>query len=160
MIDRTFAPDLELALDEAALATWHDAWCWKTGADVTPLLVTLFGDVFYCDRTETVFWLDTGAGSVSKVAATKREFEQALRSEKSDLWLLPALVNHLRAAGKSLDPGQCYHLITAPIFREGKYEVDNIAPVSVVEHFRLSADLHRQIAELPDGAKVRFKTLS
>ena len=152
--------DLQLILGEAAMAVWFDEWRWKTGDDTTPLLVTLFGDVFYSNGAGEVFWLDTGVGSVSRVAAAKQEFEQLLNSEKSELWLLPTLVDRLRAAGKRLGPDECYHLITPPIFREGKYEVDNIATISVVEHFRFSADLHRQIAELPDGAKVRFKTIT
>jgi energy-coupling factor transporter ATP-binding protein EcfA2 len=32
----------------------------------------------------------------------------------------------------------------------------NIRLVSALEHFSLSGDLHRQIAHLPDGAKVRI----
>ena len=44
-----------------------------------------------------------------------------------------------------------------PIFQEATYTVDNVVPLGMQEHFEVTADLHRQIADLPDGAQVRIE---
>jgi hypothetical protein len=73
----------------------------------------------------------------------------------ADEWFLPALIDKLQMAGKLREPGECYTYVTLPIFTEGKYEVDNLNPVPAAEHFELTGHIHRQIAEMPDGAKMR-----
>ena len=123
------------------------------------VLVTLFGDLFYEQPAGEIWWLNSGTGSIKKVSASGAEFRQRLKTDDAELWLLPQLVDRLRVAGKILAAEQCYTLVTPPVFTQGKYEIDNIAIVPAIEHFRLSADLHKQIADLPDGAQVRLKVI-
>jgi hypothetical protein len=153
--------DTHLTLQPSAdlLELSVDAWRWKIGQPAKILLITLFGDMFFTNSTGEVLWLNTGTGEIQKVANSEDEFRNLLQTDAAELWLLPELVRDLEAAGKVIAPQQCYTLITPPVFKEGKYEVDNIAVVPTAEHFRLSADLHKQIADLPDGARVRFKVI-
>lgn len=131
-------------------------WQWKIGATPKPLFASLFGDVFFKATTGEVFWLNTGTGSVEKIATDETALSQLLDSKQAELWLLPGLAERLIAAGKTLAPGECYTFIILPIFNEGKYEVENVAVVPALEHFKLTADIHRQIADLPDGAPIRL----
>ena len=70
---------------------------------------------------------------------------------------MPALVERLHAAGKVPAPGACYTFVTLPIFAEGTYEVENLHPVPAKSHFGFTGHVHRQIHELPDGAKVQLR---
>jgi hypothetical protein len=47
---------------------------------------------------------------------------------------MAGLVDLCVAAGLTLRENQCYGYETPPIFREGKYEVENIFPISLAEH--------------------------
>jgi hypothetical protein len=68
---------------------------------------------------------------------------------------MAGLVDLCVAAGLTLRENQCYGYETPPIFREGKYEVENIFPISLAEHDSVLADMHGQIKDLPDGSRVR-----
>ena len=76
--------------------------------------------------------------------------------ERADEFFLPPLIGKLIAAGKVLQPGQCYTYVTLPIFKEGSYTVENLVPMSMKEHFELTGKMHGQLQDLPDGATVKI----
>lgn len=148
-------PDLTITPDAGAVAALRAAWHWRLGDDWSPLLFSIWGDVFF--RTaEEVCWLNTGTGEITRVASDEAGFREALGDERADDWFLPQLVETLHAMGKRTGEGECFTYAIYPIFAEGKYEPWNFAAVPAKEHFGLSGDIHRQVAELPDGAKVRL----
>jgi hypothetical protein len=151
--DLTFTPDAE------AVSVLRSSWRWLLGDDWTPLLFSVWGDVFIA-RSNEVQWLNTGIGEVTTVAADEDAFRQALGDERTNDWFLPGLVAALNDAGKRPADGECFTYAIYPVFAEGKYEVWNFAPVPAKEHFGVSGDLHRQIADLPDGATVRLSVES
>ena len=63
----------------------------------------------------------------------------------------------LHAAGKVPGLGECYTFVTLPVFREGKYEVENLNPVPARDHYGLTGSMHKQLRSLPDGAQVQVK---
>lgn len=140
--------------DEEALQALQDAWSWLLEDVGRPVLFSVWGDVFL-DREGAIFWLNTGTGEISAVASSLDEFRVRLGGDQVDEWFLPDLVGQAHQAGLRPENGQCFTYVTYPIFAEGKYEVSNIRVVSSREHFSLSGDLHKQIAHLPDGSKVR-----
>lgn len=146
----TFTPD------SAALATLSSDWCWLLPDDFSPLLFSVFGDVFYSDSTGKVAWLNTGTAEVIEVAACVDEFERLLGTAVANDWFLPDLVEALHRAGKVTALGECYTYAVLPIFAEGKFEEWNFAPVPGHQHFAVTAHVHRQMAGLPDGAQVKF----
>jgi hypothetical protein len=90
------------------------------------------------------------------VAASIDEFKPLLGAPIADEWLLPPLIEQLRAAGKVLQPGECYTFVTLPVFAEGRYDVDNLNPVRAREHFALTGGIHQDLQSYPDGSKVKL----
>jgi len=146
----TFTPADEV------IETITESWGWLLCQPYTPLLFSALGDMFFQFDSESVYWLNTGVGEITKVAESVDEFNQKLNTDIAEEWFLPSLVEDLYLAGKPLKLGQCYTFVIQPIFAECKYEVFNINPVDAKEHFGLTGDIHRQIQELPDGASVKF----
>ncbi len=65
------------------------------------------------------------------------------------------IVDQCVAAGLILGPGQCYGFKTHPVLG-GEYTVENIAPISLVEHYTWMAEFWRQTRDLSDGTPVRL----
>lgn len=138
-----------------ALQALRSSWSWLLGEPFTPLLFSSLGDVFIEPASGGVWWLNTGTAELTRVADSVPHFESLLNSELADEWFLPSLVGELHAAGKVTGPGECYTFVILPIFREGKYEVDNLNPVPAREHYELTGSMHKRLRDLPDGAQVR-----
>jgi hypothetical protein len=151
--DIAFVPDSELA--GAAEA----AWSWLMPGPWRILVCAMVGGIFFETQSGIVRWLDIGAGVVEDVAQSVEAFEAILRSDSPvvEEWFLPGLVEALHEAGKQPRAGEAYWFIIPPVFAEGKYSADNLAVVPVREQLCASADIHRQIEQVPDGAKVRFQ---
>lgn len=148
--------DVSLEDVSAALSAW--SWLLK---DRTwrPLLVGAAGDVFLAN-TEGVFRLDTGVGELERIAENEIGFHDSLMDPALiHDWLLEPVVEELRAGGKELGPGQCYSFTILPVFEEGSYKADNRFLLPVLEHLRVTGDVHSQINGLTDGDKVRIKVV-
>ena len=145
--------DLDVAAVERALADWR----WLIGPSARPLYVTAAGDVILIEDDGRVLLLDTGGGAVEPLAESQEGFERALSdSSHLDDWLSASLAGRLRQRGVTLDPGQCYGYAVLPVFAEGSYGPDNRRVLSALEHLSFTADVHKQIRDLPDGATIRF----
>jgi len=140
-----------------AVAELKREWAWLLPAEYEPVLFSALGDLFYEVPAGSIWWLNTGTAELSKVAENTAAFEGLLNSEESKYWFLPALIEELAQAGKTLGEGQCYSFVTLPIFKQASYSVDNLNPVDAKEHFGLTGCVHRQICDLPEGAAVRFE---
>ena len=139
-----------------AIERLSESWAWLLKDPFRPLLFSTLGDMFFARDDGSVWWLNTGAGELTAVADSVDEFQQKLAGDIVDDWFLPHLVQQVHDAGKVPEPGECYTFVTLPIFQEGRYEVDNLNPVPAAEHFAMTGDVHREIAALPDGARVRI----
>ena len=149
----TFTPD------NGAVQELAEAWGWLIKEPFTPVLFSIFGDVFYRTESGAVYWLNTGTGEVSSVAGSMGEFRERLGSEAADEWFLPGLVENLHTAGKIPAASACYTYKIFPVFAEGTYDVSNFNVVPAKEHFGLSGHLHREIQSVPDGSKVRVRVV-
>ena len=94
-------------------------------------------------------------------AVDRAAFDEICRNGGPEVseWFGPSLIESLHEAGKIAGEGQCYLFITLPIFEECRYEPDNLAVVPSHEVFAGLANIHRQIADLPDGSKVQIKVI-
>ena len=149
----TFTPDDE------AVAEIASAWGWLIQEPFTPLLFSSLGDMFFQAESGGVFWLNTGTGEITAIAASAEQFKAQLGTEVSSDWFLPSLVAQLHAAGKIPAPGCCYTYVTLPVFAEGKYEIANLNPVPAKEHFGITGHIHQQIQSLPDGAQIDLQVV-
>ena len=148
--------ELTFSPDEEAVSTLVTSWAWLLPDAWTPLLFSVLGDVFLEKESGGVFWLNTGAGEITRIADDVAQFRAALGTEIATDWFMPPLVERLHEAGKIPGPGECYTYVIMPVFAEGKYEVDNLNVVPAREHFSLSGTVHAQIRDLPDGDQVQI----
>jgi hypothetical protein len=142
--------------DQDAIADLASAWAWRLKEPFRPVLFSALGDMFFARDAGDIWWLNTGSGELSRVAASTEEFQRLLGTSITDEWFLPPLIEGLQIAGKVLQPGECYTYVTLPIFAEGKYEVDNLNPVNAREHFVLTGGIHKDLQSYPDGSKVKL----
>lgn len=150
--------DLTMKPDSDAITALRTSWEWRIGGAWSPLLFSIFGDVFL-KTPEGVHWLNTGTGDLAKIADDEGKFCAALGGEDAHDWFLPSLVEELHQSGKRPRAGECFTYATYPVFAQGKYEADNFAVVPAREHFTLSGDLHRQLSGMADGDKVRLSVV-
>ena len=57
----------------------------------------------------------------------------------------------------TLGASQCYGFITAPTLG-GQYETSNIERLDIAVYLSLMGQIHEQIEDLPDGAKISIVT--
>lgn len=144
---------LPKAADEVELS----AWAALVPASARVIHTNLFGDAFVVDELGTVHMLERGACSADEIASSEEEFWRKLQNDE-DGWQLRPLADDCRQAGLLLGEGQCYAFKTLPILG-GKYETPNIYVCGWSEWFSLTADVFRQIRDLPDGATVTLKVV-
>ena len=123
----------------------------------------MFGGLFLEKQSGGVFWLECATGLIERVADNAEAFDRFLGGERDaiwrqrvDEWFLPAFVRRLHEAGKKPGPGQCYGLTILPIFEGGRYAIENVFVAPRREWLSCTGSVHRQIEDLPDGAKVQF----
>lgn len=148
--DLIFQPDAELS------TTAIEAWSWKIDGRWSPVLMTRVGDIFF-ERADGIHWLECATGDVSRVADNEAQLHEQMQSDDGELWHLAPLVEALHEAGKKAGEGQCYWFYVPPVFEGGVYTPENMFVAPAHEVVGLSADLHRQLLDLPDGARVRLK---
>lgn len=151
--------ELTVTPDDEAVRELRIAWAWLLPEEYRPVLFSALGDMFFETASGDVQWLNTGTAEISHVADSLDLFREFLGSEFANELFLPPLIEKLIDAGKRLGPEQCYSYTTLPIFKEGTYTAENLAPISMKEHFRLTGSLHEQLQDMPEGAKVRMKVV-
>jgi hypothetical protein len=127
----------------ALLADWH----WILPQRFTLWLANRYGDLFLLLPDGSVAMLDTGAGTLRRVAASQDEFDARLRQDNNAAeWLMMPLVDDCVAAGLVLRPGHCYGFIKPPALG-GEYSVDNSEVLDLYSHYSVLGQLHAQIWE-------------
>ena len=144
-------------VDRSTQESVMNEWLWLVGVDKQLVAITHIGDAFLSDSTGSIYWLDTGNGSVTKVSDSFFDFTESLGdSEIKDEWLLSSLVANLKESGLHRQTNQVYSYRQLPILG-GEYEVSNFFCLDIVEHFSVTSRIHYQIRDLPEGAIVSLK---
>jgi hypothetical protein len=146
----TFTPS------DSAVAALEKSWHWLLQGPISPLLFSTLGDVFFQRESGGVWWLNTGTAELSRIAESAEEFKVLLCSARHHEWFMPNLIEDLHAAGKIPIGDRCFTYVFLPIFAEGKYVVENLNCVPAAEHFKVTGEMHQELQDLPDGAKVRI----
>jgi hypothetical protein len=138
----------------AILANW--GWILPT-EEFSIWLMNRFGDLFIVFDNDTVHMLNVGTGSLEKLAESRHDFGNKIdKGNNANDWLMIPLVDQLVQAGRLLHRGECYSFIIPPVLG-GEYSVENTVVRAIPEHFSFFASIHKQIKDLPDGAKVRLR---
>lgn len=154
--DIAFFPDDVLTAEIAA------SWLWLIGdEDWKPVLCSRLGDLFLERSSGEIDWMSCSLGSIEVAAPNRATFDQLCAEGGDQLaeWFGPDFVATLHRSGRVAGPNECYLFIVLPIFAECTYEAQNIGVVPVHEVFVGLADIHQQIADLPDGQAVRMRVV-
>lgn len=132
-------------------------WRWLCPESMILVARSAFGDLFLRDASGKIYLLDVAVGKLTKIADTETEFRDlAATNEKREQWFAQA--DEQAAAGRGLNPNaeQCIGFSTPLVFAESGHP-GNPCVADLYEHVSFLGDLNRQIAESPDGTKVRLQ---
>jgi Domain of unknown function (DUF1851) len=130
-------------------------WRWLVDESYQPLVISAFGDLFLEGKDRSMFWLDTGMGTMIKVAGSPEEFKSLMViPEKTGEWFMLPLVIDLKVSGMNLGPGQCYSWKVPPVL-SGTTEVSNVEISDLHVHFSILGQINRQVKDLPPGTSIR-----
>ena len=129
-------------------------WRWLVRAELKPILVTAFGDLFLRGESGRIYFLNAMSGSLKEVAGSEEAFEQLCedREQRRNLFLSSFLMEVRKVRGE-LAPGDCYSC-EVPLSLGGKLEPENFEPADLLSHFSILGQLHRQTKDLPAGTKI------
>ena len=132
-------------------------WRWLCPQKLMLINRNAFGDMFLSDEKGRVFWLNVAVGCMSLIANCEAEFlKMSDDADKIQEWFAES--DEQAAAKRGLIPGPCQCIgFSVPLVfaQSGSPETAYVA--DIYEHIGFLGDLHRQIATLPDGAKVRLR---
>lgn len=133
-------------------------WLWLCGQPVTLVARNGFGDMFLRTNDRKILWLNVGGGTLTEIAESELSFEYSLAEPtQRELWFAEGQLAAL--AGRGLKPNdlQCIGFKTPIIFAESRDVPDNAYVADLYEQVSFLGDLHRQIADVPDGGRIRLK---
>lgn len=136
---------------EALLSDWR----WLIGPTKQPILLSALGDAYLQDTEDgSVYLLEVGGGAMEPVAGSVDEFRSLLGDREFVMSsFVPSLILELRAAGKTLAPGQIYSFQHPPVLG-GEYSGDNLEPTDIAVHFSVLGQIHQQVKDLPEGTPI------
>jgi hypothetical protein len=133
-------------------------WRWLCGAPVTLVARNVLGDLFLRDELGSVSKLDVSLGRLVKVAESVEEFVTlAGTQEKRREWFAEVTEKEFRARGLVPGEEECIAFKTPVIFRESAETPNNVYLGNLYEYVSFLGDIHNQIANLPDGTKIRLR---
>jgi len=130
-------------------------WRWLCAEPVTLIARNGFGDLFLRTDGGRVLWLDVTSRKLTEVAHSESHFYDLLKeSGNRAAWFAEA---ELKACGLKPNDAQCIGFKIPLVFSESANVPENAYVADLYEHVSFLGDLHRQIADEPDGAKVRLR---
>jgi hypothetical protein len=140
---------------ERGLSTWH----WIDIGDKQPLRVTAFGDVFFLDSENHVWFLDRMEGNLEHAFSSIDEMNGILESEEGqESFLLAAFILRAEREGMFLNEGECYEWKVPPVLGAG-VEFQNICKMNFVTALNVSGQLHKYLRDLPPDAAISKVTV-
>ena len=135
-----------------------EAWDWIDFSGKEPFITTCFGDVFF-ESNDGVYFLDTLAGSLEKVASSKEELQEILNTEEGqDHFLMAGLALAAQESGLNIGEGECLDFKVNPVVG-GSLTVDNIDVMSFALSLDIAGQILKQVKDLPPGTKIDKVTI-
>ena len=134
-------------------------WRWLCPAPVSIIARTAFGDLFLRNESGMISKLDVSAGQLTKVAETVDQFLSLAATPEKRRELF-AEDDEKAAAQRGFVPGaaECIAFKIPLCFRESSTAPDNVYVGNLYEYVSFLGDIHRQIAEVSDGKKIRLRS--
>lgn len=130
-----------------------EAWSWIGLAGKTPVLSSLFGDVFF-ESDDGCWYLDTIEGTLECHWGNRTSLDRELASEDGQTrFLLDGIAMSAERSGLYLGPGQVYAFAPPPCL-SGSFDVANLMVMDFVVAVDVTGQLHRQLREMPAGTQI------
>jgi hypothetical protein len=143
--------DVEMLDQDRLLSEWR----WLCPQPATIIDRSVYGDLFLRDELGRIHMLDVGSGELALIADSVAEFEErGVTPEKRNEWFSEADANEAAELGLVPGPKQCIAFDIPAVFKESAKASPYVA--DIYDYIGFLGDLHRQIAALPDGAKVKL----
>ena len=135
-----------------------EQWRWLCTEPVALIARNGFGDLFLRTVEGKVLRLDVGDGTLAEIAESESSFKDSLKqSAKRELWFAEQQMEVFAARGLEPSNLQCIGFKTPVVFAESANVPNNACVANLYEQVSFLGDLHRQIADVPNGGKVRLK---
>jgi hypothetical protein len=135
-----------------------EQWRWLCSQSVTLVARNGFGDLFLRTNERKILWLNVGGGTLNEIAESELGFEHSLaESAKRELWFAERQLAAFAERGMKPNDQQCIGFKTPVVFAESRSVPDNAYVADLYEQVAFLGDLHRQIADVPNGGKVSLK---
>jgi hypothetical protein len=133
-------------------------WLWLCPDPVSVIARTAFGDLFLRTESGIVSKLDVSTGQLTKVAETVDQF-LSLAASPEKCQELFAEEDERAAAQRGLVPNaaECIAFKIPLCFGESSTALDNVYVANLYEYVSYLGDIHRQMADVPDGKKIRLR---
>ena len=131
-------------------------WRWLCPQKVTLINRNAYGDLFLRDEAGRVFWLDVAIGRLSQIADSETRFLALCENaDNRKEWFAESDARNAVEHGLIPGPSQCIGFSVPLVFAESAS--GNEAYIAdIYDHVGFLGDLHKQIATMPDGAKVEL----
>jgi hypothetical protein len=150
--------DLSLCVSELEIGRLLLNWRWLCPEPVSLVARNAFGDLFLLDASGKMLWLQVDIGKLTEIASSQSQFLDSLQQkEKREEWL--AETDSKAAAERGLQPRvtECVGFKIPVAFAESRDVADNAYLADLYQQVSFLGDLHRQIANTPDGTKVKLR---
>lgn len=131
-----------------------------SGINFTVWIVNLFGDIIMVNSDESISYFDSSSGEMNVIAKDRDSFCELIDAgNNANDWLMIPLVDKCKSAGLFIGKNQCYSFKHPPVLG-GEYLPGNVHVCDIAVHYGFMSDITNQIADLPDGAKVRINIIN
>lgn len=144
------------AVEHLSVEKLLNDWRWLCPQPLKLIARNAFGDLFLRDEQDRILWLNVAIGRISEVAESFEKFKSLAESEETrQRWF--AVNDEEKASSRGLVPGleECIGFATPLVLSESG-SGNNPYVANIYDHVPFLGDLHRQLAELPHGAKVKL----
>jgi hypothetical protein len=135
-----------------------EQWRWLSADPMTLVARSGFGDMFLRTTKGKILWLNVGDGTLTEVAESESGFEHAQTElAKREHWFAEQQLAAFAERGLKPNDLQCIGFKMPVVFAESASVPNNAYVADLYEQVSFLGDLHRQIADSPNGGKVRLK---
>ena len=135
-----------------------EQWHWLSTDPMTLVARNGFGDMFLRTSKGKIVSLNVGDGTLTEVAESESGFEHCLaESAKRKLWFAEQKLAAFAERGLKPNDLQCIGFKTPVVFAESANVANNAYVADLYEQVSFLGDLHGQIADVPNGGKIRLR---
>jgi hypothetical protein len=132
-------------------------WRWLCPEDLQLVAINAFGDLFLENTQGAILQLDVAVGTLWPISDSLAIFKSlATDPGNQNAWFHSDLEARLERNGFRLCEKQCFGYKIPVVFKESATIVENVYVGDVNECVSFLGDLHKQLRDQADGAKVRI----